>query len=128
MKTFYTEKEKGIIKKELLDKEANKVANDIMNGEPRLSVTQLRRFYGEFKSLEKKYHFHRNKIDVILPLVKMVKSKAAYAADQRKIPHSFRKFLDTYVDYIEDDKEFEAFMLFFEAVVGFCYGTGKLRK
>ena len=124
--TFYMKKEKGVMKRDLLDKEAKKVAEDIMNDEPKLSVTQLRRFYGEFKFLEKKYHSYG--IDVTLPLVKMVKSKAAYAANQKKIPRSFRKFLDTYVDYIEDEKEFEAFMLFFEAVVGFCYGTGKLRR
>ena len=127
MKSFYTDKEKGIMEKNLLDKKARQVAEEIMDAKPTLSVTQLRKFYGEFKNLEKMYRANRE-IDRVLPLIKMVKSKAAYAANQRKIPINFKKFFDTYIDYIEDSQEFEAFILFFEAVVGFCYGTGKLKR
>ncbi len=101
-----------------------------------ISSAQLRRFYGEFKSLEKRFHFKRqndsseNPFLSILPLIKMVKSKAAYAANpkNRKIPESFQKWMEECIDAINTQDDFEAFLLHFEAVVGFCYGRGLSNK
>ncbi|OPY93313.1 MAG: hypothetical protein A4E73_00245 [Syntrophaceae bacterium PtaU1.Bin231] len=127
----------GNIRAELLDGEAKKVAESFirMRQDTRrggmqvdirgsLSSAQLRRFYGDFKQLQKKVGaqgFNRVK-----PLIKMVKSKAAYSANpnNRKIPDAFKDFLEKNVDAINDEKDFEAFMLHFEAVVGFFYGLG----
>ena len=62
--------------------------------------------------------------DKVKPLIKMVKSKASYAANPAnpKIPASFKNFLINNIDEIQTEKDFEAFMLHFEAVVGFFYG------
>jgi len=62
--------------------------------------------------------------DRVKPLIKMVKSKASYAANPSnpKIPGSFKKFLIQNIDDINTKEDFEAFMLHFEAVVGFFYG------
>ena len=62
----------------------------------------------------------------VKPLIKMVKSKASYAANPKnqKIPKSFKNFLVENIDEINTQKDFEAFMLHFEAVVGFSYGEG----
>jgi CRISPR-associated protein Csm2 len=127
----------GNIRAELLDGEAEKIAKGFiryredtrrggMQVDTRSSLTsaQLRRFYGDFKQLQKKVGaqgFNRVK-----PLIKMVKSKAAYSANpnNRKIPDTFRDFLLKNVDAINDERDFEAFMLHFEAVVGFFYGQG----
>ena len=127
----------GNIRAELLDGEAKKVAESFIRRveDPRrggmrddkrntLTPAQLRRFYGDFKQLQKKVGaqgFNRVK-----PLIKMVKSKAAYSANpnNRKIPDAFKDFLEKNVDAINDEKDFEAFMLHFEAVVGFFYGQG----
>ena len=56
----------------------------------------------------------------------MVKSKVAYASNPSnpKIPDAFKLWMTQNVDAIETVKDFEAFMLHFEAVVGFCYGLG----
>lgn len=126
--------DKGNMRKELLGKESESVAQKFVTGDRRESLTsaQLRRFYGDLKNLEQKLAFKQQSWDEaeafnsILPLVKMVKSKAAYAANPRsqKIPAAFKKWLDENIDAINTAEDFKAFMLHFEAVVGFCYGLG----
>ncbi len=124
--------EKGNIREGLLDTEASDFAKKFVkfykNGEidkkNSLSSSQLRRFFGEFRQLEKKVR--AKDFDAVKPLIKMVKSKASYAANPKnpKIPDAFKKFLIENVDKINEEKDFKAFMLHFEAVVGFCYGLG----
>ncbi len=133
--------ENGNLKKTLLSDDAEKAAQSFisMNDRGRVDVrnsvssAQLRRFYGDFKGLEKKLEFKtRTEKDKdiafqsILPLVKMVKSKVAYASNPSnpKIPRDFKSWMTQHVDCIETVHDFEAFMLHFEAVVGFCYGLG----
>ena len=82
----------------------------------------MRKFFNEFRQLEKKVDTEG--FEKVNPLVKMVKSKASYAANPSnpKIPRSFKEFLIENVDIINGEKEFRAFMLYFESVVGFFYG------
>jgi len=128
--------EKGNLRAEILDEEAQKVAasfvvtfqdkfnNKRVDNNKSLSSAQLRRFYGDFKNLEKKVA--KQDFEKIKPLIKMVKSKAAYAANpqNQKIPFQFKEFLIDNVNSINSKTEFESFMLHFEAVVGFYYGMG----
>jgi CRISPR-associated protein Csm2 len=140
MKRYFDEGE--YIRAELLDEEAKKMAESFVvyrrdrdgsirrdnRGRPMtidaqtLSSAQLRRFFGDFKQLAKKVE--KQDFEKIKPLIKMVKSKASYAANpgNPKIPEQFKNFLMENVDAINTKKEFEAFMLHFEAVVGFFYG------
>ncbi|HLC14928.1 MAG TPA: type III-A CRISPR-associated protein Csm2, partial [Thermodesulfovibrionia bacterium] len=94
------------------------------NKEAALTSAQLRRFYGEFKQLQKKVD--TKGYEKVEPLIKMVKSKAYYSANpsSKKIPNAFRDFLKDNIDKIKDKQDFHAFMLHFEAVVGFFYGLG----
>lgn len=120
------------IRTELLDEEAVKTANSFVKKDEKrpgklierqsLSSAQLRRFFGEFRQLEKRVNAVG--FDKVRPLIKMVKSKASYAANPSnpKIPEAFNKFLIENIDHIKEKKDFEAFMLHFEAVVGFFYG------
>lgn len=119
---YFKDPEKNIIREELLDKEAFEYADKFVKEE--LNSTQLRRFFGEFRQLEKK--IKSKSFEEVKPLIKMVKSKASYSANpkKRKIPIIFKNFLVDNLDKIHDEKDFEAFMLYFEAVVGFCYGQG----
>jgi len=132
MSYFY---EEGVIRSDLLEKEANKQAEEFIqyyenrktgrktiDSKGSLSSAQLRKFFNEFRQLEKKVGIEG--FDRVKPLIKMVKSKAAYASNPSnpKIPSSFKNFLITNLDRIEREKDFQAFMLHFEAVVGFFYG------
>ncbi len=122
----------GNIRSDLLDEKAKEKAESFVkkdSGNPSklvqresLSSAQLRRFFGEFRQLEKRVNAIG--FDKVKPLIKMVKSKASYAANPSnpKIPKSFMGFLMENIDDIDGKEDFEAFMLHFEAVVGFFYG------
>lgn len=131
---FYQDAEKEIIKEDLLTTKALEWAKNFVSpkkGEkyepknPQLSSAQLRRFYHDVKSLESKV---KENFDRTKPLIKMLKSKVAYACPEkgkdRKVPLEFRKFLEEMVDNINTQKDFAAFCLVFEAVVGYFYGEG----
>jgi CRISPR-associated protein Csm2 len=100
-----------------------------------LHGSQLRKYHKEARSLEGKYHSlaenqsgRRKRFDELLPLVKLLKAKVAYAcpsnAKERKVPDEFRKFMEEMIDNITDAKDFEAFTKVFEAAVGYFYGEG----
>jgi len=121
----------GIIRSELLDSEAYEQAKSFLtyrrgtedlDANKSLSSAQLRRFFNEFKQLEKKVKIEG--FEKIKPLIKMGKSKAAYAFNPKKpkIPSAFKDFLVNNINEINSEKDFQAFMLHFEAVVGFFYG------
>ena len=123
MQTNYYD-EKGNIRKELLNEDAEKTASKLVRES--VTATQLRRFYNEFKGLEKRVR--AKGFESVLPLIKMVRSRAFYASNGNKIPRSFKDFLVKNVEAINEEKDFEAFLLHFEAVVGFCYGMGLTKK
>lgn len=121
----------GNIREDLLDQEASRLAESFVvkdhrnptkpNKAKSLSSAQLRRFFGEFRQLEKRIAVKG--FDQVKPLIKMVKSKASYAANRKQpFPDTFKKFLIDNVNLINTEKDFKAFMLHFESVVGFFYG------
>lgn len=123
MSHFYEDKENDVLKETLLDEDAQKAAKSIVGeGRTTLTQSQLRRFFNEFRALEKKVKASgEDGFKKTLPLIKMVNSKAEYASNRQsnKIPEAFTKFLKDNIKQINDKKDFEAFMLHFEAVVGF---------
>lgn len=136
-KVSYFFDDKGIIREALLDEKAHNQAKAFVayyenkrrnrkeiDKQRSLSSAQLRRFYGEFKQLQKM--IIGKSFEQVKPLIKMVKSKASYAANpnNQKIPNQFKNFLIENIDRINSREDFDAFMLHFEAVVGFYYGMG----
>jgi len=125
---FYSDKEREIVREDLLADDARKWALKFISRdqEKPLSSAQLRRFYNDVKALEAR--IETQGFDRIKPLIKMLKSKVAYACPRnprdRKVPESFKVFIDKMVDNIDDNLDFKAFSLSFEAVVGFFYGEG----
>ncbi|MBU4486124.1 MAG: type III-A CRISPR-associated protein Csm2 [Candidatus Delongbacteria bacterium] len=131
---FFDDNGKKVINFRILDEEAEKIAQSLFfvsgrnkNG---VSSSQLRKFFYEIKSLEKKYDYEKN-WDTVKPLVKMIKSKVAYANTEKKVgrfnkPYydKFTEFINTGIYSIEDEKDLKAFSKMFEAVVGFYYGLG----
>ena len=139
MSFFYSDKNAGVIKEELLTDKAIQWAKGFLNPQrprdrrqknPKLTSAQLRKFHSEAKELEARTKTMKQPDDFykLRPLVKMLKSKAAYSCPatgrERKIPVEFKQFIDEMVDHVNDLKDFQAFCLCFEAVVGFFYGQG----
>lgn len=118
---FFKDQDQEIIREELLDQTAKSLAQSFSQRESRpirreaLSQTQLRRFFNDLRNLEKKVQ--QSSFEKVKPLIKMVKSKVAYSRE--KIPSSFENFMNESISAIQSEKDFRAFMLHFEAVVGF---------
>ncbi|MDW7680750.1 MAG: type III-A CRISPR-associated protein Csm2 [bacterium] len=134
---FYEDKPKTKIKKEYLDGQAKQWARSfIKHSDDRddLTSTQLRRFHNDVRSVEAKVkaaisnYGEEEGFLRMLPFIKMIKSKIAYACPpkkkDRKVPIEFRNYMETMINSIEDYDDFKAFSLCFEAVVGYFYGEG----
>lgn len=138
---FYEDDKKEKIKEFLLTDKAKSWAESFIKPEPpkdrrqknpKLTSAQLRRFHIEAKELEEQVkNLDKDKPEDFLkirPIIKMLKAKVAYACPtngiDRKVPDEFRKYIEEMVDNIEDVKDFKAFALCFESVVGYFYGQG----
>jgi CRISPR type III-A-associated protein Csm2 len=117
------------LKESLLTSEAERQADEFLRPPDRqrqLTSAQLRRFYHEVKALEAK--IEAKGFEANAPLVKLLRSKVAYACparkEDRKIPDTFAKFLWQHIEQVRSEKDFKAFCTVFEAVVGFFYGKG----
>jgi CRISPR type III-A-associated protein Csm2 len=137
---YYKDENKKEIRETLLTDQAKlwaesfiypKTPKDRWQRNPKLTSAQLRKFHIEAKDLEERVKNLKNPdIDFpkLRPLIKMLKSKVAYACPKtgrdRKVPDEFRKYIEEMVDNIADLDDFKAFALCFESVVGFFYGQG----
>ena len=137
---FYVDENKLILNETFLTDKAKNWAKLFLSPEtprerwmsnPKLNSAQLRKFHIEAKDLEERVKNLENpekQFERIRPLVKMLKSKVAYACPStgkdRKVPVEFRRYIEEMVDNVNDIRDFEAFSLCFEAVVGFFYGEG----
>lgn len=123
---FFTDHEKRGINPTLLDRDAEAQAGQLHE---QIGSAQLRRFFGEVKNLSLRMQQGRTWAE-LEPFVRMVKSKAMYAKGRSNgtIPDEFRAFLTDNIDKVKDQRDFEAFALYFEAVVGYMYGKGLVKK
>ena len=121
---FYRDSQKEKLNPELLDADAEKQADSLRKN---INSAQIRRFYGEIKDLSRRRDQGRT-WDELEPFLRMVKSKARYAEGTNKIPREFSQFITSNIDKVKDERDFEAFVLYFEAVLGFAYGKGLVRK
>jgi CRISPR type III-A-associated protein Csm2 len=94
------------------------------------SKTQLRGFYADAKTLENKMRgsgvvigskaFKQHEY-----LIRMLKAKVAYVYGKetgKYVSREFKRFIDTCIDAVQDERDFEAFMRLFESTVGFYFG------
>jgi len=127
--------ENGALRPDLLDKYAKELGEDFARKDGyKVKSTQMRRFYGDVKELESRVEREAgadifesadaSKLAKYLALIRMLKSKAAYAAGRETVSRAFERFIVQSVDQIKTPRDFRAFVLFFEAIVGYYYGAG----
>lgn len=121
---YFVDSEKKNINPTLLDTDAEKQAGELHKT---INSAQIRRFFGEIKNLYLRLQQGRPWPE-LEPFVRMVKSKALYAQGTNRIPGEFCSFLTTNIDKVKDEKDFKAFVLYFEAVLGFAYGKGMVKN
>ncbi|NLE29147.1 MAG: type III-A CRISPR-associated protein Csm2 [Phycisphaerae bacterium] len=121
---FYLDAEKTQLNPTLLNVDAEKQADQLHQ---KINSAQIRRFFGEIKNLSLRLQQGRPWTQ-IEPLFRMLRSKAAYASGTSKITSEFSTFISENVDRVKDQRDFEAFVLYFEAMLGFAYGKGLVKK
>ena len=126
----------GAINPDLVDKIAKGWADKIYpadeferkrQGKQKMTAAQLRRFYGDIKGLEMRWKNSQDKHTgflEILPLIKLLKAKVAYALKRDVVSENFKDYIWKNVELIKKEDDLKAFLLFFEGVVGFCYANG----
>ena len=112
-KELLTEEPENIAKKEMENAKSNKKA----------SSTQIRKFYDDFLLLHTKAHRDGVTENVfkseILPLIVFSKAKLAYSIGRSIIHKDFRDEIVKKVDKIESIKDFDNFILFYQALIGY---------
>jgi len=109
---------------ELLNKTAKQYAEKIGAGRGGVQNTQIRKFFDQVLELNQKAKHTDDFQGEILPFVKMLNSKVAYASTRKGaggniINKSFVEMMNNCINQIDSKKKLEVFKLFFEAVIGF---------
>ena len=83
-------------------------------------ASQIRKFYDEFLKFSNDIKSGED-FKLILPYLKMLNAKAAYAEGRKLITNEFKIFVKLSVEQITEDnpKTFELFSSFFEAFMGY---------
>lgn len=114
---FWEDKNKGLVKKELFSNDAEKLAKEIAKEDT--TIAQIRKFYDEILQFHARLKADPSKFPMLLPYIKMINSKVAYSYGRRLIGEEFKKFISQCIKKIEDKNDFEVFVGFFEAFLGF---------
>jgi len=107
--------------KELFNETAKKWAEDIGK---EVKNTQIRKFYDQVLDLNNQAKKSDDFEGEILPFVKMLNSKVAYASTRNSggsklINQAFVNMMNQCVVEVKDKKTLNIFKMFFEAVIGF---------
>lgn len=81
--------------------------------------TQIRKFYDEVLRFDSMLKTNPKEFDNILPYLKMLNAKAAYAMGRDLVSKGFKDFISTSLNQIKDKDDFDAFAGLFEAFVGY---------
>lgn len=114
---------------ELFNKVADKWAEKIGNGRGGVQNTQMRKFYDQVLDLQQKAkHLDNQEFQTdLLPFVKMLNSKVAYASTRNSgggkiVNKAFVDMMTSCINQVEKREDLNTFKLFFEAVIGFHKG------
>jgi len=114
---------------ELFNKTADGWADKIGNGKGGVQNTQMRKFYDQVLNLHQdaKSMSEEEFQSDLLPFVKMLNSKVAYASTRNSgggkiVNKSFVDMMSLCINQVKSKKDLNTFKLFFEAVIGFHKG------
>lgn len=112
--------------KELFNETAKSWAEMIGTGKGGVQNTQIRKFYDKVLELNDKAKRldEEEFADEILPFVKMLNSKVAYASQRNSaggklVNKAFVDMMNSCISQVDSKKRLDNFKLFFEAVIGF---------
>ncbi len=118
---FWKDKDKKRIDPDLFsgtaDTLAKKIYDEAINklNKP----TQIRKFYDEVLRFDSMLKTNPSDFENILPYLKMLNAKAAYAMGRDLVSKGFKDFISNSLNQIKDKDDFDAFASLFEAFMGY---------
>lgn len=126
-KKGYRTESKDTLRKELVSTEARNIAKNM-----KITNSQLRAFFNELKRLKQKYIDENEKnINKLHIELLILKSKLEYKKYGDKITNEFSKFMEKNIDIVINEntmQSYKDFLVFFETVLGYMYGSNKISK
>lgn len=103
---------------------AQRAAKHIKTNKNVNKTTQLRKFYDELTMWNDRVQLVREnkqgKFQELMPFIKMLKAKVAYAEGRKHVDKSFSDVFNRCIDQINNVETLRDAKLFMEAVMGFC--------
>ncbi|WP_424408538.1 type III-A CRISPR-associated protein Csm2 [Pasteurella sp. PK-2025] len=103
---------------------AEKAAQKIKSNQNANKATQLRKFYDELAMWNDRVQLDKTdrnaKFEELLPFIKMMKAKVAYAKARGHIDDNFLTIFSRCIDQITSVETLKDAKLFMEAVMGYC--------
>ncbi len=109
--------------------EAEKKAREFSDNNNRIDKNQIRKFYDDFKLIEKKIDENQDASEEwfkneILPHIKFVKSKIAYSAGRKSgnkflVTRGFKEYMENQIDLIQSMSDFKTFLLHYQAIIAY---------
>ena len=103
---------------------AQRAAQYIKSNKNVNKTTQLRKFYDELAMWNDRVQLVREnkagKFQELMPFIKMLKAKVAYAEGRKNIDKNFSDIFNRCIDQINNVETLRDAKLFMEAVMGFC--------
>ncbi len=81
--------------------------------------SQVRKFFDEVMRFDSMLKADPSEFDNILPYIKMLNAKAAYAVGRKLISEGFKDFITSSLTQVKDKDDFDAFAGLFEAFIGY---------
>jgi len=85
----------------------------------RVKSTQLRNFYDKVMELLDEVEKEHKPFEEVLPFVKMLNSKVAYAQTRKHVTREFVDMMQQCIKQVDSPEKLKVFKLFFEALIGF---------
>lgn len=122
-------KKNGFIDPELFSTKAKEIAEEVFEGQNRTKgkankPSQIRKFYDEvlrFDAIIKgaKPEKQDEELKKLLPFLKMLNAKVAYAEGRDLVTYEFKQFIKQSLEQINTKEDFDIFVSLFEAFMGF---------
>lgn len=118
---FWKDKGNKLIEPELFSAIAENIAKKVADdGSKTINKrSQIRKFYDEVLNFSARVGKDSTEFKKMLPYLKMLNAKAAYAKGRGLISDSFKNFISDSLKQINDIDDFEVFLGLFEAFMGY---------
>jgi CRISPR-associated protein Csm2 len=118
--TFYRDPGSKILIPELFSDKAEDLAKQVHGADEKKNKrSQIRKFYDEVVRLNAMAKTYPDDWAKILPLVKMIIAKAAYAEGRKLVTEEFVSFLKGSIQQVKSPEDLDVFAGLFEAFMGF---------